>query len=214
MDRAFWLERWTQGEIGFHLPRPHPQLQRYWDRVAGAGTAATVLVPLCGKSLDMLWLSARGHDVCGVELSAQALADFVAESALGLDAAADGYRGSGWHLHCGDWFEFISPERFSLFYDRAALIALPEVMRGLYIEKLLAQLSSRARGLLITLEYSQAEMSGPPFSVDSQEVRRRFTSRASLTELSRAEIIDHEPRFRERGLRSLQEVVWLVECHH
>lgn len=212
MTPDFWLERWQRGEIGFHLPRPHPKLLRHWHQ-AGMASLAPVLVPLCGKSLDMGWLAGRGHDVCGVELSARALEDFIAEAELSLVRQDNVYGGAGWNLYCGDWFDFSAGEPFRLFYDRAALIALPQTLRQRYVAHLMDQLASAARGLLITLEYDQTQMDGPPFSVEADEVSRLFAGRARLTELERADIISHEPRFRERGLDRLEEVVWLVECH-
>lgn len=209
MEADFWLARWQRGEIGFHLPRPHPRLLRHWDEVA-QGARGPVLVPLCGKSLDMVWLAERGHDLCGVELSAQALEAFIAETGLPLTRDAQGYQGDGWRLYQGDWFQFSAAERFPLFYDRAALIALPPEMRVGYVQHLLDQLTDQARGLLITLEYPQPEMAGPPFSVMAEEVRTLFAGRARVKELERAEILAHEPRFRERGLSGLEEVVWEV----
>lgn len=212
MHLDFWLERWQRGEIGFHLPRPHPKLLRYWHVAAQASTAP-VLVPLCGKSLDMRWLAAQGHDVCGVELSARALEDFVREAGLSLQKQDNVYTGEGWNLYCGDWFAFCTDQPFSLFYDRAALIALPPELRERYITHLLDQLVGNARGLLITLEYNQQQMAGPPFSVTAEAVRRYTDGRARATELNRVDILAHEPGFRERGLTGLEEVVWLVECY-
>lgn len=212
MEADFWLERWQRGEIGFHLPRTHPKLLRYWSDVAGSAEKdAAVLVPLCGKTLDMRWLADQGHAVCGVELSQQALDEFVGESELALSKTGAGYVGAGWQLHSGDWFEFAADQPFSLFYDRAALIALPASMRKRYVSHLLDQLADQAAGLLITLEYSQSEMTGPPFSVQEDEVRQLFSGYATVTELHRADILEHEPRFRERGLSQLQEVVWRIE---
>jgi thiopurine S-methyltransferase len=212
MDPDFWLERWQRGEIGFHLSRPHPKLVRYWHHAAQGSTAA-VLVPLCGKSLDMRWLAAQGHAICGVELSAQALEDFILETGLSLQKRGDFYAGEGWDLYCGDWFEFVADQPFSLFYDRAALIALPPRLRERYMAHLFDQLTSTARGFLITLEYNQQQMAGPPFSVSAEELNHHVARRCRVTELSRVDILAHEPGFRERGLTRLEEVVWLVECN-
>ena len=208
MEPEFWHARWQAGEIGFHLPRPHPKLCRYWPSLQ-LSAGQPVLVPLCGKSLDMNWLREQGHAVTGVELSRQALDNFVAENKLGLAASDDGYSGDGWQLVAGDWFDYQATKPFSAFYDRAALIALPPALRRRYVTHLLAQLASGARGLLITLEYDQAEMDGPPFSVSAQEVRELFAGHG-VRELHRANILEHEPRFRERGLTALNEVVWEI----
>ncbi|MDF1822666.1 MAG: thiopurine S-methyltransferase [Alcanivoracaceae bacterium] len=206
MEPDFWHARWQAGEIGFHLPRPHPKLCRYWSTLEHP-VAADVLVPLCGKSLDMCWLNAQGHAVTGIELSQQALDAFVSEHDVPLVADAAGYHGNGWRLLCSDWFDFQAAEPFTAFYDRAALIALPPSLRRRYVDHLLGQLASGARGLLITLEYPQAQMDGPPFSVAAAEVRELFAGH-EVTQLSRADILANEPRFAERGLEALAEVVW------
>ena len=62
MDADFWHARWQENRIGFHLPQTHYLLVRYWP-VLQAGPGERVLVPLCGKSLDMLWLLEQDKDM-------------------------------------------------------------------------------------------------------------------------------------------------------
>jgi len=209
MDREFWLERWQNGEIGFHRTAVHPMLAEYWPRLS-VDEPAPVLVPLCGKSLDMLWLRERGHPVTGVELSDDALAQFVRDNGLALPRSQRGYRGEGWNLVAGDWFEVELPGAWPAFYDRAALVALPQHMRPAYVGKLRSLLAPGATGLLLTLEYEQAEMDGPPFSVPAREVRSLFTAPGSAEELERADILAAEPHLAQKGLTALQEVVWRI----
>ena len=59
-----WIERWQIGRTGWHEPQGNASLKRYWDL-----TGRRVLVPLCGKSADLLWLESQGNSVTGVELS-------------------------------------------------------------------------------------------------------------------------------------------------
>lgn len=207
MERDFWLERWHRGEIGFHRPSAHPLLARFWPRL-GVKESVPVLVPLSGKSLDMVWLRERGHPVTGVELSDDALAQFVAENDLSLAHTSSGYEGDGWNLIAGDWFEVQLPGPWPAFYDRAALVALPAHTRPAYAEKLCSLLTPRATGLLITLEYGRDEMDGPPFSVPAGEVQALFSGSCSVRELQRTDILDAEPHFRDKGLKALQEVAW------
>jgi thiopurine S-methyltransferase len=68
MQPEFWHKRWASNQIGFHLPQVNPYLQRFWPAL-GLEEGSRVLVPLCGKSLDLLWLAHQGHEVLGVELS-------------------------------------------------------------------------------------------------------------------------------------------------
>ena len=84
MTPEFWHQRWQRGEIGWHSDAVNRHLTEYWPRL-GVPAGACVLVPLCGKSLDMLWLAGEGYVVVGVELSEQAVAAFFDEN--GLNAA-------------------------------------------------------------------------------------------------------------------------------
>src|SRR5665647_3863458 len=79
MEKDFWLERWEQEQTGFHQNEINPYLRQHWQHLAGNGP---VFVPLCGKSLDMLWLRKQGLDVVGVELSPIAVEAFFEENAL------------------------------------------------------------------------------------------------------------------------------------
>ncbi|MBD3739026.1 MAG: thiopurine S-methyltransferase, partial [Pseudomonas balearica] len=69
-------------------------------------------------------------------------------------------------------------------------------------------------GLLITLEYPQAEKAGPPFSVEQPEVEALFAAPWQQTLLERRDILDQEPRFREEGLSALATAVYHLTNGH
>jgi thiopurine S-methyltransferase len=189
-----WLGRWRDGRIGFHEDRPNDLLVHHAARLAGC---RRVLVPLCGKSEDLAFLAARGHAVIGVELAEQAVRAFFAEHDLapavtprgplvayevgpgavwaaepGTADAAAGPAGAI-TLLVGDFFA-VTPELLGpvdALYDRAALIALPPELRPRYVARLRALVPAGAPALVITLEYDQAVMAGPPFAVLEPELR-------------------------------------------
>ncbi len=214
MDADFWRERWQLGQTGFHKSRVNPLLQRWWPELnAQAGT--TVFVPLCGKSLDMLWLSEQGYPVLGVELSRLALEDFIDEHALECqwhsdDSFAVAECGS-LTLLCGDFFALTSEHLrdTSVIYDRAALIALPPPMRKRYVAHLRENLPGGWRLLLITLDYPQSDRAGPPFSVPDAEVRELFAGSA-ISVLHQSDVLGDHPVFRDQGMTSLAERVYLI----
>ena len=216
MDSEFWLQRWHEGQIGFHQDRVMPLLEQHWDGLA-LPTASRVLVPLAGKSLDMLWLAARGHRVLGVELSALAITQFFAEHDLHPHSHDSRY---GRHhvagnieLICGDAFELDADILADCagVYDRAALIALPPLLRHRYVTELYARLPVCSRGLLITLEYPQAQMDGPPFNVDEPEVRSLYGPRWSVDLIERRDILATQPRFHDNGVTALSTAVYRLQ---
>src|SRR5690606_16045657 len=204
---------------GFHLNRVTPLLEKYWAELSLASNAR-VLVPLCGKSLDMVWLAAQGHSVLGVELAPLAVTQFFAEQ--GLQATQHNsphgrhYVAGNIEIICGDIFNVDAATLASCqgVYDRGALVALPPNMRADYIQHVYGQLADDYRGLLLTLEYDQDAMSGPPCSVPAAEVHTGYAPHSLTHELVRMDIFDKEPKFAERGLKALQSVAWQVSANH
>lgn len=213
MDAEFWLERWRDGRTHFHQSRVTPLLQKYWPQL-GLPAGSTVLVPLCGKSLDMAWLASQGHRVLGVELSELAITQFFSENGLTptVHESAQGrhHVAGNIELICGDIFalEDATLAVCAGAYDRAALIALPAAMRERYASAVYARLPATAQSLLITLEYDQAKMDGPPFSVTEEEVQRLLTPHSETSAIDRRDILEKEPKFIERGLTALDTVVY------
>lgn len=210
MDEEFWQRRWARNEIGFHLSEVNPYLRRHWPGLR-LPAGAKVLVPLCGKSLDMVWLNDQGFAVLGVELSERAVEDFFAEQGLVADVSVRGefktYRAGTLEIRCGDFFALSRSDVTDCqgLYDRAALIALPAAMRQRYVEHLASILAPSCQGLLVTLDYEQDQMSGPPFAVSDAEVRQLLGSRWEIELLERVNALDGNWKFLQRGLTRLDE---------
>lgn len=211
MEGEFWLERWRTGQTFFHLKRVTPLLQKFWPLLK-LPTDCQVLVPLCGKSLDMLWLAAQGHRVLGVELSPLAVQQFFNENQLQASthesAQGQHYVSGNIEIICGDIFKLDASTLSACVgvYDRAALIALPSEVRAKYVQHVYSQLADNYQGLLLTLEYDQNLMDGPPFSVHETEIQRLYQAHSKAAVLDRRSILDKEPKFIERGLTSLDTV--------
>lgn len=196
MDADFWHERWQRGEIGFHQPRPHPALDEFWSTL-GLAAGARVFVPLAGKSLDLLWLAERGFDVVGVELSAIAVQEFRAEH--GSHARIE--------LRCADLFD-LEPGalgKIDAVFDRAALIALPPAMRVRYAAQLRALTAPGTRTLLVTMEYEQSQMRGPPHAVLPDEVRTLYGADHDIVDLGADHALADAERFAARGVTAVSE---------
>jgi thiopurine S-methyltransferase len=165
----------------------------------------------------MFWLLEQGCSVVGVEISPIAVESFFAEHRL-TPAATRESRFVRWRIDaleilCGDFFELEKGDIGNCqgVYDRAALIALPPDMRPRYVAHLSSLLNPHARGLLVTLEYNQSEMGGPPFSVSDAEVSRLFAEAYYVRLLCRTDILKSQARFREQGLTHLSEQAWRVD---
>ena len=218
MEPKFWQERWARNQIGFHLPEVNPYLQRHWSQLALV-EGARVLVPLCGKSLDLMWLASHGLRVMGVELSEQAVEAFFSEQNLvpriTRRDAFTVYQTDLIEVWCGDFFA-LDAEALAgctALYDRAALIALPPLMRAQYAEHLSRLLPSGCQGLLITLDYDQSQKAGPPFAVTDDEVKVLFGSDWTVKTLQEQDVLGESWKFVQEGVTRLDErVYWLARA--
>ncbi|MDQ7016931.1 MAG: thiopurine S-methyltransferase [Gammaproteobacteria bacterium] len=214
MEHDFWHQRWSKGQIGFHQVETNAHLQKYWSDVTG-NEAGSVFVPLCGKSLDLLWLQQQGHEVLGVELSQRALQDFFAENRLAVKAEQQGsferFSAENVTLFCGDFFALGESELKGcrLVFDRAALVALPDAMRVEYANKMAELLSTGSKILLVTMEYPQELMSGPPFSVSESEVESLFSAHFEIEQKEVFEI-PAKGELQERGLGGWYEKIYVL----
>jgi thiopurine S-methyltransferase len=212
----FWHERWQTGQIGFHQSAVHPFLARWWSRLE-LPPEARVYVPLCGKTLDMVWLAERGHRIIGSELSAIAIHGFFTER--GLEPAQSDE--PGFRRHAAGPFEILEGDALALTpgllgpvaaaYDRAALVALPPDLRRTYAESLAQLLPRGAKTLLIAFEYPQEMKGGPPFSVEAAEIRELFEPSFRVNEVERLDILAESPKFAEVGIPALHETAFLME---
>lgn len=178
MEANFWKERWATQQIGFHLNEANPLLVKHISAL-GLNPPARIFLPLCGKTLDIGWLLSQGHHVAGAELVESAVISLFEElritPAVEKLGALKVYRTKNLDLYVGDIFELkkdlLGP--VDGVFDRAALVALPLEMRQKYTAHL-RSLTQQAPQLLVTFDYDQNLVPGPPFSVTAAEVRDHY----------------------------------------
>ena len=217
MEPEFWLQRWEDNKIGFHLDQVNPYLIKHWPQL-GIGPGFRVFVPLCGKSVDLRWLAEQGHFVEAVELSESAVEQFFTEQEIDYQREQK----SNWvvfesdqiRIWCGDYFHLTAQQLgpIDVVYDRAALIALPEELRRHYVNQLI-KLVGPVPQLLVTLDYPQQQMSGPPFSVPKDEVVKLYRDHFDIDKILtiQTDVLPDHAHFADRGLTSLFECVYLMQ---
>ena len=198
MNSEFWQQRWQEGRIGFHKSDVNPELIKYFSNLA-LPIGSRVLVPLCGKSVDMVWLAHAGYNVVGVELVETAVQAFFAEQKViptiaEFTSATDNailkryqgqLAGQTITLWAADIFALSATDigEINAVYDRAALIALPATMRADYSAQIV-KLSNHAPQLLITLNYDQSKKDGPPFPINHEQLHQYYSADYKIVELA------------------------------
>lgn len=214
--QQFWLEAWRQGLIPFHQNTVNPDLIAYWPKLQ-LRPKSTVFVPLCGKSLDMLWLIEQSYEVIGIELSEEAVLQFFTEHQLSFQKTIKDNTILYTANKISIWVADIFANNLSSFplvdaiYDRAALIALPAKLRANYAANCLKWLKPSGALLLKTLAYEQHKMEGPPYSVSTEEVQNLYKS--AVIDCLKKDKYSRE--FNHFGAASstllIDEYVWLIK---
>lgn len=213
MEQHFWHAIWSKPHRGFHLDTVNPLLPRFLPKLSDS---ASILVPLCGKSHDLTWLHEQGFVVDGIELSQRAIDEYWQENdltpILSKQPPFSCSHSGQLNLWQGDIFDLTQNHlgEPDLIYDRAALVAWPDTMRARYIEKLTEIAKPGCLWLLISLNYPQHEMDGPPFSVSPAALKTLTEQHWEIEHLHTEDILTKEPHFQHRGLSYLLESVWLL----
>lgn len=212
MEKEFWIKAWEDGRTAFNQSEPHPALEKYLPQF-GLNKDTKTLVPLCGKSVDLLYLAKLGFDVYGVELYEKAVAEFFSENNLPAPKVEETSDFKNFSipritLSVGDFFKLPTDSQFDFIYDRAALVALPIEMRTRYAQHLTSLLKPEGHMLLVAYDYDQPEMEGPPFSVSEDEIRKLFPAFA----IDLLGTIPQDPESRLGQLKSLRECVYSLRA--
>ena len=208
MQHEFWYQKWQKNEIGFHLNQPHPLLVKYMGCL-NISPNSRIFIPLCGKSLDIHWLLTQGYHVVGIDLSPIAIHDLISTLGLSFTEMQSGNLSHFHHpqidLFVGDFFELTIEQlgQIDAIYDRAALVALPEQMRSQYIQHLI-HIGGHASQLLISFEYDQSIMAGPPFAISTQQLQDYYSSEYDI------QLLDRQTELL-KGKVNAQEKIWLLE---
>lgn len=213
MDEQFWIKAWNEGRTAFHQPHYHGKLTEHFPQL-GPQAGQKVLVPLCGKTKDMVWLHQQGLEVHGIELHEQAVKDFFAENELfppevSRDEFFTHYTRQGITISCGDFFKLGREGAYDLVYDRGALVALPAPMRKRYAQVIRGAVKKGGQYLLIAYEYDQAKMEGPPFSVGESEIRELYQEHFTIRPVESKEPAGEGPRL--SAVEGLRQNVYILQ---
>lgn len=215
MEASHWHARWEEGRIGFHTGKPNPWLERFHTELK-LSPGGCILLPLCGKAVDLLWLAEQGYDVLGVELSEIALQQFLEEQQLSAQqhdlSPFKQWKSGSITLLQGDFFdlttEHLNP--CTALFDRAALVALPPEMRQRYVEHLATLLAPGSTILLVTTDYPQEEKTPPPFAVSDEEVQQLYQGAFEVERLHSEDLSTSQDPLSKRGVTTLSENIYRI----
>lgn len=213
MDLDFWFKKWEDNNIGFHESEVNSLLTGNLETI-NPPKNSKILVPLCGKTLDIGWLITQGYHVIGIELVERAVIQLFEELELKPEVSRieniSIYSAENVDIFVGDIFDVSIRDigNIDLVYDRAALVALPEEVRIKYAAHII-NITNCAPQLLISYEYDQSAMKGPPYSIYEKDIEKYYENNYTITCLENVAI-----RSSLKGERNVRECVWLLGHKH
>ena len=221
MDPKFWHDVWDEGQIGFHQSEINKNLKKHLNLLQN--TDHEILVPLCGKSLDMNYLISNKFKVYGVEIVKKALVQYLKEHKLNYHSKEisseenekfEAYitENDKLHLYHGDFHQFDKlGMKFNAIYDRASMIALPPEQREIHAQTLKNLTKKNGTILLITLEYDQSKVNGPPHSLETPEVERLFSNDFEITIINEEKTKNLGAKFKNNGINLVTQKVYCLK---
>lgn len=187
----FWTDRWKEGNTGWHRQEVNAYLIKYVDELTGGRAKVRVFVPLCGKSVDMLWLADQGHAVIGVEVAKKAIENFFLENNLSFTVEivkmaaesepVDKYKCNEKDItiFCCNLFSVTEDDvggRFDAIWDRGSLSAVAPTFNDngkRYTKKMHSLLASDGNYMLESHYYEVDRGMRPPACI-SEELRNEI----------------------------------------
>lgn len=184
MNIDFWHKLWEKNEIGWHNEEVNKLFLKNFPQLA-LKKNSRVFIPLCGKTVDIEWLLDNDYSVVGIELNENAIKELFNYLKLNPTIKTVGpltlYSAKNIDIFVGDIFELEKSTlgKVDTIYDRGAIVALPTEMRKKYTS-LLVDITENAPQLIISYEYDQKLMEGPPFSVKESQLKDYYNDYYNL----------------------------------
>jgi len=231
-----WENSWKNynGKPGFHMKTPNPCLLEYGELLFdNAHEHQKILVPLCGKTVDLILLQEMG-DVCGIEVVQTAIDQFAEENQVTwstedlLQSAVTKFVSlkatvgntlmiakqdlfnlpKGWSSHSNSK----SDGKFTCCWDRASLVAIAPELREKYVQVLLEELAPDATILMQVITYNKDQMQGPPYPVTPGDVEKLYGEHFDIELLDWKNITSKHERWKKNNpaLTNIFESTYLL----
>ncbi len=217
-DLNYWLSCWQQDQhLFFHLRSVHPLLKKYFSTLPKLSHQSVILVPLSGKSLDLIWLSKK-HKVIAVEISEKAIIQFFNEQKLSFTKTKRGnakhYLANNLEIYQADLFTLpkIVFDSVTHIYDRASLLALDESDKKRYLKFLKEACLNLRAWLLISLNFKGKDYQGPPFPLSGKKLKELCEDNFKIERLHhKKSLLEPDNHLYQKGVVELYNDVYLLE---
>lgn len=217
MEHKFWHKKWEKNEIGFHLDSYNPILTKHWiDFKSNFSKLGSVLIPLCGKSKDILFFSDMGLKVTGVELSEDAIIAFFKENNLAYNVSI--VNNSKLYSCLEKDIQIFNCDiltlshkdlgKVEMIYDRASIVALPQKIRTDYVKWIHEIKNNETKVFMNVFEFDAPN--GPPFSITLSDIKNYFSDSFTVTLIESIDIEAHKIQIHKNDISWLKSQIYFL----
>ena len=193
--KNIWENMWRKDDLYFHRLEVHPYILQYEKHFP---PNSRIYVPLCGKSVDLVYLADKGFEVLGCEFVEKAVKQFFAEQGLEYNVEKDGATGIPVYtavskkitIYQGDFFKLNSNiiGKFNAMWDRGSLVAINPSDKAKYATIMLELMASNCKYLLLTCVITGEDYHGPPYSAPNEEIDDLFGKSCDIQVLESSQL--------------------------
>jgi thiopurine S-methyltransferase len=168
----FWSQFWKEGTIRFHQKSYNQDMLTFFDGIDLKNKS--VLVPLAGKSKDILYFLEKGAIVTAVEFYEPAIVDFFTENHIAFKKEGSTYTAPNLTFIARDFYQFHSQTAFDVLYDRASQVVFNRENRPKYYQHIHSLINKKTILLLFSIDHKGSENYGPPFKISKGEITSAY----------------------------------------
>lgn len=199
-----WHNSWAVGRTGWHQATVNKHLIQHMNSLTDSRPKLNILVPLCGKSIDMKYLYDLGHTVIGVELVENPVREFFLENNLEFSkinlpringiayVSSDGRL----QIFCCNFYDFDRDcaGQMDAIWDRCSFSAVEVKDRRKYCDVMRSLMIPGCRYVVDVLDYDSNYRDIPPYAMSLDELQQHFGSEIKVV------VLDH--RYTKRSTYS------------
>lgn len=170
--KEFWTSVWEEGAIRFHQQNYNAQMMHFFDSIDLKDKS--VLIPLAGKTKDILYFLEKGAHVTAVEFYEGAVIDFFKENHLSYTREGNIFKGQHIHFHACDFFELKTSRPFDVMYDRASQVVFSKETRDRYYSHVATLIDKKTLLYLGAINHKGPDDYGPPYKISVDEVKKYY----------------------------------------
>jgi thiopurine S-methyltransferase len=201
----FWSQVWKEGIVRFHQKAYNPEMTHFLKDIDLKNK--TILIPLAGKTKDILFFLEKGAMVTAVEFVEEAIIDFFTENNIPYQKEKNLYKAHNLNFFAMDFFQLKTNKPFDLLYDRAGQVVFTPSERPYYYHHISTLIDPHTMLFLLSIDHDGDPNYGPPHKISAQEIIVQYKKMGiELTKLSDKREIASE-KMQAAGIKEINSFV-------